>query len=229
MPIISFIVEDEEYGKRHNVSYDSSIKIRDFLTDYLTKNHLHVTLDTSVYTFKTGLKILNTARFLEKDLGDLIGNGQVIFLIRKQGLHYSGGITTVDVSKNITQEGAPSNSGPSYRRGCRGLNIQSKCKNSNCEAYDDIIYIQIGYVNDWNLCTHLRDKVLCPSCKKMVVPLNYYFIDCYYKIDFLKEENGTYEPGSVEGYASEDKYKWFDDKESGNAKFGEMIFTVKKR
>ena len=228
MPIISFSIDDN--GKRHNVSYDSSIKIRDFLTDYLTKNSLYVTLDTSVYTFKIGTKILNTKRFLEKHLGDLIENNQVIKLIKKMDCQYSGGgITTVDVSKNITKEGGPSNSGLSYRAGCRGLNIQSKCKNSNCEAYDDIIYIQIGYVNDWNLCAHLRDKVLCPSCKKMVIPLNYYFIDCYYKIDFLKEENGTYEPGSVDGYASEDKYKWFDDKESGNAKFVEMIFTVTKR
>ena len=228
MPTISFIVEDE--GKNRYVSYDSSIKIRDFLTDYLTKNSLYVTLDISVYTFSFGSKVLNTARFLEKDLGNVIQNGQVIRLTRKHDIHYSGGgITTVDVSKNITKEGEPASSGPSYRDGCRGLNIQSKCKNSNCEAYDDIIYIQIGYVNDWNLCAHLRDKVLCPSCKKMVIPLNYYFRDCYYKIDFLKEENGTYEPGSVDGYASEDKYKWFDDKESGNAKFAEMIFTVTKR
>ena len=228
MPIISFNVEDE--GEMHNVSYDSSIKIKDFLTDYLTKNSLYVTLDISKYAFKIGSKILNLPRFLEKYLGDVIQNGQVIRLIRKHDIHYSGGgITTVDVSKNITKEGEPASSGPSYRVGCRGLNIQSRCKNSNCEAYDDIIYIQIGYVNDWNLCAHLRDKVLCPSCKKMVIPLNYYFRDCNYKIDFLKEENGTYEPGSVDGYASEDKYKWFDDKESGNAKFVEMIFNVKKR
>ena len=228
MPIISFSVDDN--GKINNVSYDSSIKIRHFLTDYLTKYSNKVTLDTSEYTFKIGAKILNSARFLDKDLGDLIGNGEVIKLIRKNEINFSGGgITTVDVSKNITKEGEPASSGPSYRIGCRGLNIQSRCKNSNCEAYDDIIYIRIGYVNDWNLCTHLRDKVLCPSCKKMVIPLNYYFKDCHYKIDFLKEENGTYEPGSVDGYASEDKYKWFDDKESGNAKFVEMIFTVTKR
>ena len=115
MPIISFYVDDNE--EKHNVSYDSSIKIRNFFSDYLTNNSNYVTLDTSVYIFQIGAKILNSKRFLEKYLGVLIQNVQFIRLVRKQEIHYSGGITTVDVSKNIAKEGEPASSGPSYRIG----------------------------------------------------------------------------------------------------------------
>ena len=55
-----------------------------------------------------------------------------------------GGINTVDISKNITNECEPALNGPSYREGCNGLCIQSICKNKNCVAYNDTIYVKIG-------------------------------------------------------------------------------------
>ena len=39
-----------------------------------------------------------------------------------------GGVNTVDISKNITNECEPSKIGPSFREGCYGLNIRSTCK-----------------------------------------------------------------------------------------------------
>ena len=51
------------------------------------------------------------------------------------------GISTVDISKNETMECEPEKSGPPYRTGCNGLNIQSNCKNRNCEVYNDTAYI----------------------------------------------------------------------------------------
>ena len=79
---------------------------------------------------------------------------------------YNGGMDTVDISKNITKECEPAKSAPSYREGCNGLCIQSICKNKNCVAYNDTIYVKIGYVQNLNLNDHLKDRVLCPSCKK---------------------------------------------------------------
>ena len=55
-----------------------------------------------------------------------------------------GGIETVDVSKNITKEYEPGNSGKYYKQGCFGLCIQSTCKNYSCEAFNDTIYVKIG-------------------------------------------------------------------------------------
>jgi len=140
-----------------------------------------------------------------------------------------GGVNTVDISKNIMNECEPAKSCPSYRYGCDGLNIQATCKNRKCEAYNDTIYIKIGYVKNWNLNAHLKDQVLCPSCRKMVKPKNYYFFECKYKIDYIKEINGDeYDTGCIEGFASNRLYKHFNEKESGNAIFVELTFNVSK-
>ena len=142
---------------------------------------------------------------------------------------YSGGISTVDVSKNITKEVEPANSGPFYRNGCNGLCIRAICKNETCIAYYQYVFAQIGYVQNWNLFDHLEDSVLCPSCKEMVCPENYFFMDCYYKIDYIKNENGKLIRGSVRGDAGSDKYKTFDEVESGQALFAKLVFDVTKR
>ena len=62
----------------------------------------------------------------------------------------------------------------------------------------------------------------------MVKPINYWFYNCYYKIDFIKEVDEAYEQNSIDGYARDGKYKTFDGNESGNAIFVKLIFTVRK-
>lgn len=227
MPIIHFSVEGAN-GDITPVSYDSSMIIRDFLLDYLKKYTDYVSLDTKIYVFRVGIKILNSNKFINGKIGELIREGSIVTFQRKQDVHYSGGFMTIDVSKNQTKEIEPGYTQLSYRQTCYGLNIQSKCKNRNCEAYNDIIYIPIGYVENWSLSGHFKDQVLCPSCKKMVKAINYYFIDCYYKIEYIKEDNEEIINKTIDGYASHDKFKTFDEA-SGNANFVDLIFTVTKR
>ena len=71
--------------------------------------------------------------------------------------------------------------------------------------------------------------IICPSCKELVNPDNYYFKNCYYRIDFIKNEAGKMIRGSVNGDASPDKYKYFFEKESGQALFSKLVFSVRKR
>ena len=149
-------------------------------------------------------------------------------LFAKTFVSGGGGVNTVDITKNITNECEPAKSGPTYREGCNGLNIQAKCKNKNCNAYNDTIYVKIGYVQDWNLNAHLKDQVLCPSCGRMVKPKNYFFFECKYRIDYIKEVDDEYDTGYIEGSASGRLYKYFDEKESGNATFVELKFNVIK-
>ena len=149
-------------------------------------------------------------------------------LFAKTFVSGGGGVNTVDITKNITNECEPAKSGPTYREGCNGLNIQAKCKNNNCNAYNDTIYVKIGYVQDWNLNAHLKDQVLCPSCGRMVKPKNYFFFECKYRIDYIKEVDDEYDTGYIEGSASGRLYKYFDEKESGNATFVELKFNVIK-
>jgi hypothetical protein len=227
MPIINFKVNNE--GKIIYVSYDASITIRDFILDFTGKYTSLRSEDPNIYTFKAYGKILNSPRFIDKKLGDLIGDNIIVYFVRKMGLRYGGGILTVDVSKNITKEVEPGHSELSYRKGCNGLNIRSTCKNENCIAYNDTVYVQIGYVQNWNLFDHLEDSVLCPSCKELISPENYYFKDCYYTIDYIKNSKGKMERGSVRGDAGSDKFKKFDEEESGEAFFAKLVFTVTRR
>ena len=225
MSIINFNVFDNY--KNINVSYDASITIRDFILDYLAKNWDNVSLDTNEFVFKIGAKVLNLR--LNVKLGDVIRKDSTVTVHRKMDLHYSGGgIETVDVSKNRTKEVSPGKGGPSYRYASNGLNIRATCKNSSCIAYNEVVYIQIGYVQNWKLFDHLEDKVLCPSCKEMVKPENYYFKKCFYKIDFIKDSDGKMEKGSISGSASSDNFKTFDEGESGKAIFAKLVFNVTK-
>ena len=227
MSRINFRIDDE--GEIINVSYDASITARDFILDFTSKHTSQSSTDSTLYTFKYGGKILNSPIFLDKKLQDIIKNNSVVYLIRKETMKYSGGIITVDVSKNITKEVEGAKTGPSYRTGCDGLCIRATCKNVNCIAYNNTVYAKIGYVQNWNLFEHLEDSVLCPSCKELVNPDNYYFKNCYYRIDFIKNEAGKMIRGSVNGDASPDKYKYFFEKESGQALFSKLVFSVRKR
>ena len=225
MSIINFKVYDEYKNIQNNVSYDASITIRDFILDYLAKNWDNVSLDTNEFVFKIGAKVLNSR--LNVKLGDVIRKDSTVTVHRKKGIYYSGGgIETVDVSKNRTKEVSPGKGGPSYRYASNGLNIRATCKNSSCIAYNEVVYIQIGYVQNWKLFDHLEDKVLCPSCKEMVKPENYYFKKCFYKIDYIKNCDGKMKRDSISGSASSDNYKTFDEEESGKAIFAKLVFNV---
>ena len=227
MSIINFKVCGKYENKQNNVSYDASITIRDFILDYLAKNCDNVSLDTNKFVFKIGLKVLNSR--LDVKLGDVIPKDSTVTVYREKEIHYSGGgIETVDVSKNRTKEVSPGKGGPSYRYASNGLNIRATCKSGSCVAYNEVVYIQIGYVQNWKLFDHLEDKVLCPSCKEMVKPENYYFKKCFYKIDFIKDSDGKMEKGSISGSASSDNFKTFDEGESGKAIFAKLVFNVTK-
>ena len=229
MPLINFKVNNN--GKIIDVSYDGSITSRDFILDFTSKYASKSSIDINLYVFKYRGKILNSPRFLDKKLQELIENDSTVTFYEKKGMCYSGGsgLSTVDVSKNITKEVEPGNSSLSYRNGCYGLCIRAHCKNENCNAYNDTVYAQIGYVKNWNLFEHLEDSVLCPSCKEMVSPENYYFMDCYYKIDYIKNENGRMQRGSVRGDAGSDKFKKSDEEGSGQALFVKLVFDVERR
>ena len=62
----------------------------------------------------------------------------------------------------------------------------------------------------------------------MVKPKNYFFFECKYRIDYIKEVDDEYDTGYIEGSASGRLYKYFDEKESGNATFVELKFNVIK-
>ena len=135
------------------------------------------------------------------------------------------GLQTIDVSKNILKDIGFSESNKFYRRVNFGLSIQSTCKNKSCIAYDDTIYIQLGFVRYWNLLNNL-EKVVCPACNKRVMPSNFGFFNCRYEIEYEKNEDGDFKSGTVTGTSGEKEYKIFDQYSSGNASFNKLIFNI---
>jgi len=217
MTIINFKINDN--GKIISVSYDSTIVIRNFILDFLHNNSLIETLDRKVYEFKCNGRTLNSNRFLDKKLEECIPPDITVDFVRTKDICYAGG---------ITKECKCADSGPSYREGCNGLNIRSICKNSNCRAYNDTIYVKIGYVENWNLSEHIENQVLCPCCGGLVKPKNYYFYECNYQIDYVKKKGEEYYRDSIKGIAKDEKYTYFDEKESEMQFFVKLVFHVTK-
>ena len=137
------------------------------------------------------------------------------------------GIETIDISKNYgTNNMDFSSSAPSYRLIVSGLNIQSICKNNKiCIANEKIIYVQIGFVTNWNLLLH-QNEVICPECKRRVKPLNFGFLNCKYEIEYEKLEDDEYNDGKVKGKADSKEFIIFDQYYSGKAIFKKLIFNI---
>ena len=155
-----------------------------------------------------------------------IKEGDVLISNRKNRILAGGmGLQTIDVSKNILNDIGFSENAKNYQRVNYGLSIQSTCKNKSCIAYNDIIYIQIGFVRNWNLQNNL-EKVICPACNKRAMPSNFGFCGCRYEIEYEKNEDGEFKNGTVTGTSGKEEYKIFDQYSSGNANFNKLIFNI---
>lgn len=84
---LNFRVEDA--GVTNNQSFDEDTLVKDFISSFLSKNQSYNTTDPNIYTFKVGAKVLNTPRYMNTKLKDIIKNGGLVKLFRKQGIHYS--------------------------------------------------------------------------------------------------------------------------------------------
>lgn len=87
MAILSFRVDDS--GDTKNVSYDENMLVKDFISAFLSSNNIYNTSNPNIYTFKVGSKVLNTERYMNSKLTDIIKNGGLVKMFRKEGIHYS--------------------------------------------------------------------------------------------------------------------------------------------
>ena len=88
-----------------------------------------------------------------------------------------------------------------------------------------IIKLRKYFVKNYELLHNLND-IKCPACHKMVVPRNFGFYQCKYKIKYMKCENNSYSSGEVKGEAG-NEFRTFDSS-SGNASFVSLIFDIKE-
>ena len=227
MSILNFKVEDE--GEKIDVSYDSSITVRDFLLDFLKKNNNYVTLDTKVYSFKIMGKVLNHPKFLDKKIGDLIRQGQTITFIRKKDVYYSGDGFGIDMADVSNEEGlVKKNYGKAAQKWnyiTEGLNVTGKCENNKCEAYGQEVDCKIG-LGIFDLVGDC-DKVKCPMCQKEIEPLTCTFCECQYKIEGKKKIKGETTVVNTPWKRVEKDYEFYDPNKSGIVKWLKLIIETK--
>lgn len=87
MTVISFRVDDS--GTTTNVNYDENMLVKDFISAFLNSNNIYNTANPNIYTFKVGSKVLNTPRYMNIKLTDVIKSGGLVKMFRKEGIHYS--------------------------------------------------------------------------------------------------------------------------------------------
>jgi hypothetical protein len=224
MSTITFTVNDND--RDHIVEYNSSITCKEFILDYLKKFTDLVSLDTTVYTFKMGMKVLNSQKWLEKKLSDVIESGSTVRFIRKQGLHYSGGIDMADISneKGLVR-GNYNNQAPDWRTVTNGLNVRGKCQNINCRAYGESVDCKIGF----GIFDLVRDcdQVRCPMCKEEIDPMTCIFAECQYKIEGKKKSNGKTDYVKTSWKKVEKDFEYYDPEKSGIVRWLMLIIETK--
>ena len=89
MVLINFMVYDECENVTNAVSYDGDATIEAFLKQYVKDHTDYESLDTKIYVFKNGLKVLNSKKYLSEKISTHIIDGAQITFLRKMGLHYS--------------------------------------------------------------------------------------------------------------------------------------------
>ena len=89
MVLINFSVFDEVKNETIPFTYDEDTIMETFIKDYLKKYTDYESLDTKIYVFKSGLKILNSKKYLSEKIGTHISEGSQVTFLRKMGLHYS--------------------------------------------------------------------------------------------------------------------------------------------
>ena len=89
MVLINFMVYDVCENVTIAVAYDGDATIEEFLKKYVKDHTDYESLDTKIYVFKNGLKILNSNKYLSEKISTLIAEGAQITFLRKMGLRYS--------------------------------------------------------------------------------------------------------------------------------------------
>ena len=77
-------------------------------------------------------------------------------------------------------------SAPEWRIADRGLNLEGRCTNADCEAFDEMVIMQMGYGVFDVLLDSNADTTRCPCCDEFVQPLTCAFSRCEWKWSGLK-------------------------------------------
>jgi len=211
----------------------------------------NVTFSMTVYQNDTALKIKETIK--EKDnipnidmiellYGNKILTNDVILkdLKIKQNSNLRYNITNsiiggspfgLDMANIANKEGLEKrNFGPAKNWNIitKGLNIEGKCTNSNCEAYNHKVDCKIG-LGDFNLLDNIL-KIKCPMCRKIIDPETCSFHKCQYQIEGILSSSGEIKDSEeikTEWIRVEKDYDYYDPRKSKNVCWFKLVIHTK--
>jgi hypothetical protein len=93
-------------------------------------------------------------------------------------------------------------SAPKWFVAGRGLNLEGRCTNSDCEAYNKMVIMPVHYGVFDVLLDSNATTTCCPCCEKFVQPLTCAFSRCEWKWTGLKGQTRACMPERRQGFAS---------------------------
>jgi len=129
---------------------------------------------------------------------------------------------------------------PKWRRVSPGLCLEGRCTNDGCQAYNEMVIVNMGY-RRFDLLVDPVDGIKCPMCRKCVKPITCAFNNCWWKFTGIKVAKGT---GGAKGTGTGgakgtkkmvkrpwekvgDHYRRCDEHTSGMATWERFLITVR--
>lgn len=135
-------------------------------------------------------------------------------VINCEHINNGGNFNFIDVNNINGIKKIPIGKASRWKKYVTGLNLEGKCTNENCVAYKKKVICQVGYA-DYNFENIKEDnKIICPMCKKKIIPLSCGFSKCIFKISGRRIINDKMEEISDEQWKLVNKgyYSYDPDK-----------------
>ena len=205
--LINFNIE----GYLKEMYFPEETIIEDVLTQFLKKTNLKINLSPIYITFTSGGKLLNSSKFINRNLSSVIRSGAFVNVYFKKEPHYAGDVIEFCDVSNGKKELI--NSNIIYGTPGKGINIYGYCQNYSCIAYNKEVVIHINK-NYFDLLYEKHD-LKCPKCNNIIIPNTVGFLQCEYKVKGKKYEGGE-EFNFKEMADKLGKIKYYNSKENIN-------------
>ena len=119
--------------------------------------------------------------------------------------------------KRVGQLRSLNSSVPDWRFIDYGLNLEGRCENPSCEAFGEMVIMQMGTPIIYRLGFPHKKPTNCPMCKKYVKPETCLFFKCSFRfLGIMETKDGPQKYKSEWKEISGDKYHRFDEENKCN-------------
>jgi hypothetical protein len=117
---------------------------------------------------------------------------------------------------------------PNWRIARPGICLEGKCNNRNCEAYEDLVVINLG-IRRFDFLGENNEAILkCPACFEYVGPTTCAFNNCYWRYEGRIQDDINTPPKSVlaDWKHADNAYHRFNESVSGTVQWLKLIIEA---